>query len=129
VALLATGLLALSCSSDDAQAAGGDGTRLDVDYVSIPQSADGTTGADCYASKEGTSVVVKDGAGAIVGTGRVGVGTWQAHPDGFNHDCVHRATVELQETDYYVVSIEGLGGELTYSRDELASNGWTVGIG
>lgn len=125
VALVALGLLAASCSSEgDA-----DGSRLDIDYISVSQHASGTTGSQCHGAEVGTSIVVKNGGGAVVGTGRVGAGQWEDHPDGFNHDCVQRATIDLDTADFYVVSIEGLGGELTYSHDELASSGWTIAIG
>lgn len=116
------GLLAASCSS-------GASSSLDVEFISIAQYANRTTGAECNGDEEGTSVIVKDGDGAIVGTGRVGPGRWEEHPDGFNHDCVHRATVDLDEAGFYVVSVEGLGGELTYTHDELASSDWAIAIG
>ncbi|MCU1677670.1 MAG: hypothetical protein JWM93_2428 [Frankiales bacterium] len=69
---------------------------------------------------QGTSVTVTDGAGKIIGTGHLDEGT------GAGSVCTFGFTVKsVPDTDFYKIEISHRGG-LTFSREEMAAQGWIV---
>ncbi len=71
--------------------------------------------------RSGVSVTVRDGAGAVLGTGRLGDGVKDLW-------CTFNFTVaDLPKVDFYSVEV-GRRGELTYSFDEMETSGWKVDL-
>lgn len=79
--------------------------------------------------RPGTQVVVKDGAGAVLATGRLGqgkAGSLGAGPTAIANWCEFSWSISnLPDSAFYEVEVSHRGG-LTYSRAQLDSMGWTV---
>ena len=70
----------------------------------------------------GASVVVKDGKGVTLATGRLGAGKMGE----FGVDCEFSLEVlNVPKADFYSIEV-GHRGALTYSRKELGAIGWSV---
>lgn len=81
---------------------------------------------------EGTRVVVKDGAGEVIGTGSLQLGTVGPVSDDWREvlrsDCVMRFTVRTtREADFYTIEVGERGG-LTLAHQELVARQWSVEI-
>jgi hypothetical protein len=72
---------------------------------------------------DGTDVTVKDGAGKVIGTGRLSTNVEGSQDTG----CAYDFTVAVPDADFYVVAVSHRG-ELTYSRDEMQQHDWKVGF-
>jgi len=79
-------------------------------------------------------VVVKDGAGSILAAGSLGPGKWEkvtvTTPSGTTVSgivyCVfHFALPGIPTEDFYTIEVSHRG-ELTYSYDDLKTQGWVV---
>ena len=71
--------------------------------------------------REGADVVVKDGAGTIVGTGSL-----VDDPAGSSTSrCRYTFEVPVKDADFYAVEVSRRGA-LTYSKTEIEAQGWTV---
>jgi hypothetical protein len=70
----------------------------------------------------GTDVVVKDGAGEIIGVGSLEEGQADSA-----YDCRFDFSLEVKDSEFYSFEV-GDRGELRYSRADLDSKGWVVGF-
>jgi hypothetical protein len=97
---------------------GGAGSKLDK------------TATTCAASggyddiHDGAQVVVKDGAGVIIGTGLLAL---DPEADKRGNVCVWTFKVPVKTSDFYSLNI-GHRDPLTYSHDEMESEAWNVGL-
>ena len=74
--------------------------------------------------REGTQVTVKDGGGAIIGTGRLGAGIRPGQKGNTLLVCVFEFSVPVPaELPFYTIEIADRG-ELTYSLEELRGLDW-----
>jgi hypothetical protein len=70
----------------------------------------------------GAGVTVKDGAGAIIGVSQLEDPTTAAQDY-----CVFPFSVTVTDADFYAIEVSHRG-EVTYSRADLESKGWTLGL-
>ncbi|MCO6502990.1 MAG: hypothetical protein J5I28_07890 [Acidimicrobiales bacterium] len=74
--------------------------------------------------REGAEVLVRDGAGAVVGIGSLELGETGDHPEG--ERCFFGFTAQLaREADFYTVEIAGRKGP-HFSHAGLVESGWKV---
>lgn len=112
----------LTSRGDDKREVTGTLTLVDSDVVGDSDDCYGTGGYDDIES--GAQVVVKDGAGKTIATGRLGAGEFD---DELVTTCTLPFVVEVPNADFYSFSVSHRG-ELNYSREELEDEGWDVGL-
>jgi hypothetical protein len=128
------GALALAgCGGDDGSSdrvLSGTFTLTDSSEIGRPSGA----GGPCYGTggyddiESGLRVVVNDGEGKTLATGRLGTSSYEQNPQyPILGECVFPIEVPegLPRADFYSIEV-GSRGELTYSYDEMEANGWTV---
>ena len=97
-------------------------------YLSLQDSAvymgKACQGAGGYTDlEEGTPVVVRDGDGQVIGTGRFGAGKGA----GARSACVFAFTVKhVPDADTYSFQMSHRGG-VVYTHEELEENNWKIG--
>jgi hypothetical protein len=90
----------------------------DGDSLNFGGNCAGTGGYSDISSD--TQVVIKDGAGKVLGVSSLGTGTASGK------DCTFNWIIdELPKADFYIVEA-GRRGSLTFSRSELEARGWHV---
>lgn len=99
------------------------GTMTLKGYPYLGRSGGPCTGEGGYDDiRLGASVVVKDGKGVTLATGRLGAGKMGE----FGVDCEFSLEVlNVPKADFYSIEVSHRGA-LTYSRKELAAIGWSV---
>jgi hypothetical protein len=87
---------------------------------SFPGSCD--LGSGYQDIEAGASVTVKDGAGSIIG-----VSNLESPTTANKFECVLPFSVTVSDSEFYSIEVSRRG-EVTYSRADLESQGWTVGL-
>jgi hypothetical protein len=100
-----------------------------VEQFGYPQGRD-CAGRRGYDDINGNiSIVVKDGTGNIVATGKTESGTYKlvsSSPDGPLVQCIFSFyPITLPKSDFYVVSLANRGS-MTFSFEDLKNKNWTV---
>lgn len=95
-----------------------------LDYMNRLQDGEefpcpGGAGGGFDDLQSGTSVVVADGSGEVLGTTTLTGGT--VSTDG----CTFDYTIVVADSDFYSITVSHRG-DLTYSREELIANDWEV---
>lgn len=77
--------------------------------------------------QEGAQVVVRDGEGSTLATSSLEEGrAYGTQSEAFQGPCVFSFEVrDVPESDFYTIEVSHRG-EITYSREELESAGWTA---
>jgi ABC-type uncharacterized transport system permease subunit len=110
---------------------GGTGTHVITGTITVTDTnaAFGVFEGVCILSSKGYSdissgagVTVKDGAGAIIGVSKLEEATTAAQDY-----CVWPFSVTVADADFYSIEVSHRG-EVTYSRADLESMGWTLGL-
>lgn len=102
--------------------------------IDFPKSQ-GCKGSGGYSDiSEGTQVVVKNGQGTILATGRLGVGTFPPIPSPAPKTppttdiCGFAFLVPaIPDSDFYSIEVSHRGA-LVYSREDLKAKGWQVAL-
>jgi hypothetical protein len=68
------------------------------------------------------TAVVRGSEGQTVGKGEFHVGVRE------QGRCIVESSIDVDRSDFYTITLSGVPGEVTYSRQELEANGWEVGI-
>ena len=129
--MLALVVLVAACATSAAPAsasASADDGHTVKGYLSLQDSAvfvgKACQGAGGYTDLvEGTPVVVRDGDGQIIGTGRFGAG----RGTGARSACVFAFTVKhVPDAETYSFQMSHRGG-VVYTHEELEDNNWRIG--
>lgn len=117
--ILVAALIATACGGGHAVTGTMVLTSTDVDWT-----ASTCNGSGGYSDiREGANIVAKDGAGKVLGTANL-----KGDPAGSSAaKCSYTWTMNVPDADFYVFTL-GRRGDITYSKDELAGAGWTVGL-
>jgi hypothetical protein len=73
-----------------------------------------------FADIPGASVTVKDGTGTIIGVSKLELPI----EDGYSY-CLFPFSVTVSDSEFYSIEVSNRG-EVTYSRAELESQGWSL---
>jgi hypothetical protein len=130
--LVALALLAAGCRHDPAPPPrhGIEGT-----YIVHGNFPHRTYGAPCRGQdadypdiRVGTPVTVRDGAGALLGTGTLSGGTLRKGPlRGRDDDCVYLFSLNVPDRDMYRIEV-GRRGSVQFPRSELERSNWKADL-
>ena len=121
--LVGTACLALIGCGAGGQTVSGTLTIVGGSGATVDRTADTCAGQGGYNDMhDGTEVVVKDGAGVIIGTGRL---DFDPTADGRANVCVWRFEAPTKSSDFYSVSI-GHRDPVTYSATEMDALDWSL---
>jgi hypothetical protein len=129
LALVVLALLAAGCGREPPR------HRLEGTYIVHGIYPQRNYGAPCSAAdagypdiRPGTTVVVKDGTGASLGTATLEGGTLRKGPlRGRDDDCIFTFSLRVPERDDYAVAV-GRRGVVKYTRAELERANWKADL-